>query len=98
MNSLPIEMQIYIYQFLDIKSIFPLNKKFLLLTRSNPIWKPLVIKKFGNILSTNYYESYKYQKKLAYKKFLYERQWTLGCVGKITALKKPKWDPAIKII
>ena len=99
MNKLPIELQINIYQYLDIYSISQcVSKSNYLLCKSNPIWEPIVCKKFGHINSTNYYESYKYQKNLAYKKFLYKRQYTLGCVGKITPLIKPDWDDAIKII
>jgi len=98
MNILPGEVQVLIYSFLNIDSIKPLSKYNLLIIKSNPLWKPIVIKKFGNINSTNYYESYKYLKKLAYKNFLYKRQYTLGCVGKIIPLVKPKWKDAIKII
>ena len=55
MNKLPIELQINIYQYLDIYSISQcVSKSNYLLCKSNPIWEPIVCKKFGHIISTNY--------------------------------------------
>ncbi|MAV65045.1 MAG: hypothetical protein CMG00_07640 [Candidatus Marinimicrobia bacterium] len=97
MNTLPIEIHILIHSYLNL-DFLPYNKYSLIVLRSNPIWKPRVIKKYNINKSTNFYELYKWQKKLDIKKISYERQYTLGCIGKITALQKPDWEPAIKIL
>ena len=48
-------------------------------------------------MSNNYYEEYKWEKKLEKHKFNYKRQWTLGCVGRIIPLEKPIFKDAIEI-
>lgn len=97
MEKLPIELHICIYDYLELKYLKPYNKKNYKLMRSNEIWKSKVKKKFGVEKSNNFYEEYKWQLKLKSKKEAYQRQFTLGCVGKIYALEKPEWKQALKI-
>ena len=53
--------------------------------------------KFKVSESKNFYEEYKWQLKLKLKNEAYQRQFTLGCVGKIYPLEKPEWKQALKI-
>ena len=97
MEKLPVELNIYIYEYLDLKYLRVYNKKSLKLMRSNETWKYRVEKRFKVKESKNFYEEYKWQLKLKLKKEAYQRQFTLGCVGKIYALEKPEWKQALKI-
>jgi len=57
------------------------------------VWENHFRKDFNKNKSNNYYEEYKWEKRLEKKRFMYKRQ--LGCVGKIIPLKKPDIKPAI---
>ena len=80
--------------FLGTNQLYPLSKTFQLVMISNVVWKPLVIKRFGKIQSNNYFKEYCWQLKLERHQFCYKRQWTLGCVGRLSPIQKEDWLPA----
>ena len=95
MDYLPNEMIMNILSFLVVSELYALSKTLLPLYRSNVVWKPMVCRSFGEILSTNYFKEYEWQLKLKKHQFRYQRQWTLGCVGRIMPPAKEAWPPAI---
>ena len=95
MNSLPDEIICNILRFLPNKNIIPINKSLFSLYRSNLIWKERLINRFGIINSNNYFKEYIWSKKLEKHKFMYQRAYTYGCVGKNTPLTKPIFKPAL---
>jgi hypothetical protein len=95
MNELPNEMIITILSFLSVYDLHVISKDLLHVYQSNVVWKPIVTRKFGEIKSTNYFKEYGWQLKLKKHQFCYQRQWTLGCVGRIRPPAKEDWTPAI---
>lgn len=95
MKKLPIDVQLIIFSYLDIVELFPYNNLSKVCMFSNEVWENHFRKDFNKNKSNNYYEEYKWEKRLEKKRFMYKRQYTLGCVGKITPLKKPDIKPAI---
>ena len=95
MFSLPDELQCVVMSYLTNAELYPLNKMSEPLFLSNVIWKPRVIRRFGPVVSNNYFREYAWQLQLERHQFCYKRQWTLGCVGRITPLSKPAWMPAV---
>lgn len=101
-NKLPVEINILIYQCLDGIILKPFDNMSKNIMRSYEVWRENLYRKNPdkeNILqiSNNYYEEYKWEKRLEKHQFNYKRQWTLGCVGRITPLKKPTFQDSIKI-
>lgn len=92
MEKLPTEMYVQIYTYLDIKDLKPFDKLSEKIIKSNIIWEEHVKKKFNINDSINFYKEYAWQLKLKKHQFSYKRQWTLGCVGRIKPLLKPKWN------
>ena len=97
MEKIPVELNIYIYEYLDLKYLRPYDKKSLKLMKSNETWRNRVKKRFNVMKSNNFYEEYKWQLKLKSKVEAYERQYTMGCIGKFYPLEKPEWKQALKI-
>lgn len=95
MNQLPNEMILTILSFLSVYDLHVISKDLLNVYQSNVVWKPIVTRKFGEIKSTNYFKEYGWQLKLKKHQFCYQRQWTLGCVGRIMPPTKEGWPPAI---
>jgi len=95
MFHLAYELQCMIMSFLPNNNLFPISRASKPLYMSNVVWKPRVLKKFGNIESTNYFREYYWQIMLEHHQYWYKRQWTLGCVGRVVALKKPTFLPAV---
>jgi hypothetical protein len=95
MNYIPEELVLNILSFLPNNNLNPINKSLFSLYRSNLIWKDRVINSFGNIKSNNYFKEYVWAKKLEKHKFMYQRAYTYGCVGKNTPLIKPNFKPSI---
>ena len=95
MLHLPSEIQCLIMDYLDINELIPLNNESKHLFLSNVVWKPRVTDRFGTLNSTNYFKEYCWQLRLKRHQFFYKRQWTLGCVGRITPPQKPSWVPAV---
>lgn len=102
LNKLPIEINILIYQCLDGITLKPFDNTSKNIMRSNEVWRENLYRKNTDnkkLLQTsnNYYEEYKWEKKLEKHKFNYKRQWTLGCLGRIIPLEKPIFKDAIEI-
>ena len=95
MFHLPYELQCIIMSFLPNDNLHPVSKESQLFYSSNVVWKPRVLQRFGEIPSTNYFKEYCWQLQLERHQFCYKRQWTLGCVGRITPLVKPEQMPAV---
>jgi hypothetical protein len=89
LNEIPIDLNILIYNFLEKKDLKPFDATSKVIMRSNLIWKPLLIKKYNINKSINFYEEFLWQKKLKQHQNKYQKQWTLGCVGRIIPLIKP---------
>lgn len=95
MIQLPEEIQIYIFSFICPTPMIAVNRRVQILCKCNYIWGPIVYRKFGIRHSDNFWEEFKWQTRLRKHRLHYQRQWTLGCVGKIHSLgNKPKWRPA----
>jgi len=95
MDYLPNEMIMNILSFLSVSELGVVSKTLLNVYHSNVVWKPIVSRDFGDIVSTNYFKEYEWQLKLKKHQFRYQRQWTLGCVGRIIPPDKEAWSPAI---
>ena len=95
LNKLPIEINITIYEYLD--KFKPFDKISTKIMQSNIIWKKKLEKEGFTDKSLNYYQEYKWIKKIEKHQFNYKRQWTLGCVGRIMPLTKPRFSKAEKI-
>tara|TARA_Y100000816_G_C26069458_1_gene562368 strand:- start:144 stop:452 length:309 start_codon:yes stop_codon:yes gene_type:complete len=95
MKNLPIDVQLLIFNYLDKFELIPYDKLSKVCMFSNEVWKIHFRKDFNKNESINYYEEYKWEKRLEKKRFMYKRQFTLGCVGKIKPLEKPIIKPAI---
>jgi len=95
MYHFPYEIQCHIFSFLDNIDLYPINTESKRLYLSNVVWKPRVRKRFGSLDSSNYFKEYCWQLQLEKHQFCYKRQWTLGCVGRITPPEKPFWVPAV---
>jgi hypothetical protein len=95
MFHLAYELQCMIMSFLPNGNLQPVSKESQELYLSNVVWKPRVLRRFGEIPSTNYFKEYCWQLQLESHQFCYKRQWTLGCVGRITPLVKPAFVPAV---
>jgi len=93
MEQLPNEMIMNILSFLYVSELGVVSKTFLPMYRSNVIWRPLVIHKFGTMKSTNYFKEYAWQLKLKKHQFYYTRHFTMGCVGRTTPPTKEDWPP-----
>lgn len=95
MIQLPEEIQIYIFSFICPTPMIAVNRRVQILCKCNYIWGPIVYRTFGIRHSDNFWEEFKWQTRLRKHRLHYQRQWTLGCVGKIHSLgNKPKWRPA----
>lgn len=95
MEKLPDELQINIFHFLCPTHVIVLNKQSERLIKCNYIWGPIVFHRFNISKSNNFFEEFKWQRRLAQHRFQYQRQWTLGCVGKVKTLgEKPRWPRA----
>lgn len=94
MFTLPDEIQCLVMSYLTNAELYPLNKTSKPLFLSNIIWKPRVVSRFGNVQSNNYFREYEWQLQLERHQLCYKREWTLGCVGRITPLTKPSWIPS----
>ena len=102
LNNIPIEINILIYHYLDGIKLKPFDKTSKNIMRSNEVWRENLYRKNTDNkkllqMSNNYYEEYKWKKKLKKHQFNYKRQWTLGCVGRIIPLEKPIFKDAIEI-
>ena len=95
MFHLPYELQCMIMSFLPNDNLQPVSKESQQFYLSNVVWKPRVLRRFGEIPSTNYFKEYCWQLQLERHQFCYKRQWTLGCVGRITPLEKLEQVPAV---
>ena len=89
MLHLPYELLCSIFQFLPLRDLNPLNHASLPYFRSNVVWQPRVDKRFGVMKSCNYFREFAWQLQLERHQMCYQRQWTLGCVGRLTPLQKP---------
>lgn len=94
MEHLPYELQTLIFTFTPIKQLCPLSHRLTNVMVSNIVWKPLVKQRFGFVESNNYHKEYCWLLKLERHQFCYQRQWTLGCVGRISPLEKDFWPAA----
>lgn len=94
MNILPTELLINILSFLSVSDLKVVSKNRLNVYTSNVIWKPLFLKKFGEVNSTNFFKDYVWYEKLKKHQMSYKQQWTLGCVGRIIPLTKDEWIPS----
>lgn len=94
MLQLPYELQCYIFQFLPLCDLTPLNRASLPYFRSNVVWQPRVGQRFGVLKSHNYFCEFAWQLQLERHQMSYKRQWTLGCVGRLTPLQKPTFAAA----
>lgn len=95
MEKMPYELMINILSFLRIDAICPFTKKMLDVFRCNLLWKDIVFQKFKINDSKNYYREFLWQRKLSRYHFKYQRQWTLGCVGRIVPPVKNTWPNAL---
>lgn len=95
MNELPEEIVMNILSFLHNNNLTPINKSLFSLYRSNIVWKERVINRFSIINSNNYFKEYIWAKKLEKHKFMYQRAYTYGCVGKNTPLIKPIFENSL---
>jgi len=95
MNYLPQELVLNILTFLPDNNLSPINKDLFSLYRSNLIWKERVTNRFSIKNSNNYFKEYIWAKKLEKHKFMWQRAYTYGCVGKNTPLIKPTFKPAL---
>ena len=94
MLHLPYELVCYILSFVPIHGLLPLNRAAVPLFCSNVVWKPLFRQRFGYISSHNYFREFMWQLQLERHQMCYQRQWTLGCVGRLTPLQKPSFIAA----
>ena len=94
MLHLPYELQCTIYHFLPLCDLNPLNRASLPHFRSNVVWQPRVEGRFGKMVSHNYFREFMWQLQLERHQMCYQRQWTLGCVGRLTPLQKPSFVAA----
>ena len=95
MQQLPDDVIGIILGFLPDKDLTPITNVLKSLYRSNLVWKPRVLKRFGQIESNNYFGEYIWGIKLEHSTFMYKRAYTYGCVGKKVPLIKPIFPPAI---
>lgn len=96
MEKLPNEMMMNILSFLCPTELLLLISKTLLpVYRSNVVWRPIVVHRFGQISSSNYFKECGWQLQIKRHQFRYKRQWTMGCLPRITPPKKEDWPPAI---
>ena len=77
MFHLTYELQCMIMSFLPNDNLHPVSKESQQFYLSNVVWKPRVLRRFGEILSTNYFKEYCWQLQLERHQFCYKRQWTL---------------------
>ena len=61
MEKLPVELNIYIYEYLDLKYLRVYNKKSLKLMRSNETWRNRVKKRFNVFSSLFNSEQFRYR-------------------------------------
>ena len=95
MDILPLEIKIKILIFICPNQDISLNHLYLKLFRCNYIWGPIVWERFEISKSCNFFEEFKWQLKLEKHCRWYQRQWTLGCVGKVESLgQRPEWPNA----
>ena len=92
--KLPQELIIVIAEFLKNAEILPFNTFTKKIFLSNIVWKPRVHTRFKIIESNNYFKEYCWQLHLERHQMSYKRQWTLGCVGKLSPIQKPFWTAA----
>jgi hypothetical protein len=97
LNTIPIDLNLLIYKFLKIEDLKPFDTTSKSIMRSNFIWKPILLIQYNIVDSINCYNEFLWQKKLKIHQNKYQKQWTLGCVGRITPLDKPEWGPPINI-
>jgi|TARA_B110000444_G_scaffold218931_1_gene218762 hypothetical protein len=95
MQKIPTELFTHIFSYLKINELKPFDVLSDKLIRTNVVWEPRTKKTFDIVKSINHYQEYKWLLKLRKHQMAYKRQWTLGCVGRITPLKKPNWEKAI---
>lgn len=95
MYKIPDEIILNILSYLPFNMTLIVDKYMQKLIKSNQVWGPRAFRDFGIRSSHNFFEEYKWQTKLRTYNIAYQRQYTLGCVGKIRPLgEKPIWKPA----
>lgn len=96
MDQLPNEIIMNILSCLcPSELLLVLSKSVLSVYRSNVVWRPVVVRRFGEIRSSNYFKEYAWQLKVQKHKCSYQRGFTMGCVGKTIPPKKKAWLPAV---
>lgn len=95
MFEFPVEIQCVIMSYLGNEDLHPLNNETKPIYLSNVVWKSRLFERFGKIETDNCFKEYCWQLQLERHQFCYKRQWTLGCVGRITPPTKPDWLPAV---
>ena len=91
--QLPDDVMIHIFSFMN--GTFVADHYTARLSLTNPVWKPRYERRFDvQKQSVNYYELYRWSLQLEKHKKAYQRQWTLGCVGKITPMNCPLFPAA----
>lgn len=78
-------MQMNILSFSSVQELRVVSKTLIEVYHSNVVWRPLVVRKFGPIISTNFFKEYAWQLKLKKHQVYYKRHFTMGCVGRTTA-------------
>jgi len=95
MFGLPYELQCLVMGYLNNKELYPLNRDTKVLYLSNVVWKPRLCTRFGALETDNCFKEYCWRLQLEKHQLGYKRQWTLGCVGRVTPPTKPFWMPAV---
>lgn len=86
--QLPDDVVIHVLSFLEGE--FAPDRHMARLSRTNAVWKPRYERRFKvKKECIHYYELYMWSLKLEKHQKAYQRQWTLGCVGKITPIDCP---------
>jgi len=95
MEVVPDEIHIEIMFYLEPQDMHAVNKRFNKLAKCNVIWGPIVCSKYGIQKSNNFFEEFRWLKRVQSHRLDYKTRWTLGCVGKFQAFpQKPAWKPA----
>ena len=97
MFHLTYELQCMIMSFLPNDNLHPVSKESQQFYLSNVVWKPRVLRRYSARYSSvrTTLENIAGNCMLERRQFWYKRQWTLGCVGRVVALKKPTFLPAV---
>ena len=95
MVILPDEILINIFEYICPSRLCAVDRRSRMLSKANCLWGPIVWVRFSVEKSTNFFEEFKWQCQLETHRRKYQRQWTLGCVGKFSPLpSKPVFEPA----